>query len=213
MTLFPTSPFPPPCSYGPAYTMPASPRGPSNAFMPGGVGSLVNPSKNRSLRGGVVVRNGSAVLGKGMSLPGIMRSSSTLPRMSARQLQQPIPHNSPSFLRPNSSINFPSAPIAPASSPLVTQAQSFQSQPPPVPMHMMLSSPLGGVAPKPCDINDVYMDEFCKSITDHVLPDGECRVRDVKPHPYFEGCGRWLKAVPARKGVRCLSEGEVSLAS
>lgn len=175
------------CSYGLAYTMPASPRGASNAYL-----GLV-PSKNRSLRGGVVVRNGGAAAtglgGKGMSMPGtgVIRSSSTLPRMSARQLQQPIPSNVPSFLRPNSSINFPSAPVAPtASSPLVTQAQSFQ----PLPHHHLLSSqqqlPVAHtalssssciVAPKSCDMDDVYMDELCKSITDHVLPDGELRTR------------------------------------
>lgn len=156
-------------SYGPAYTMPATPRGAaggsgaSNVYLPGSM----SPSKSRSLRGGVVVRNGTPAAVKGMSLPGIFRSSSTLPRMSARQLQQPIPHNTPSFLRPNSSINFPSAPVAPiSSSPLATQAQSFQS-----PLPVSSSSSL--LPQKSCDINEMYMADLCKRVTDHVLPDGE----------------------------------------
>lgn len=139
--------------------MPATPRGTvggASAYMSGSMA----PNKIRSLRGGIA-RNGGSPVGKGMSLPGVGRTSSTLPRMSARQLQQPIPHSNPSFLRPNSSI-FPSAAIAPASSPLVMQTQSFQSS---------------ILPPKPCDISELYMAELCKSVTDHVLPDGECSQR------------------------------------
>lgn len=153
--------------------MPATPRGASST-------GLI-PNKARSMRGGVLVRNGGVAaasgLGKYISLQGVVRSSSTLPRMSAKQLQQPIPQNSPSFLRPNSSANFPSAPIAPVSSLLVSQAQSFQQVLPPFQQqllshtHSMLSSSI--LAPKPCDLDDVYMDELCRSITDHVLPDGK----------------------------------------
>ncbi len=149
--------------------MPVTPRGMGGAYLPMGM----NPSKNRSLRGGIVIRNGGGAGGpggKGMSLPGVMRSSSTLPRMSARQLQQPIPHNAPSFLRPNSSINFPAgagAPVGPASSPLVTQAQSFQ------PTSSSPSTILPPSSSRAPDVNELYMDALCKSITDHVLPDGE----------------------------------------
>lgn len=156
---------PPLFSYGPAYTMPATPRGGAVGGSSYIQGSLP-PSKNRSsLRVGVATRNGG--LGKGVSLPGgVVRSSSTLPRMSAKQLQQPIPHNSPSFLRPNSTINFPLAPIGPAPLQLVTQLQSFQ------PQHAT-SPPSSSSSPKACDINDMDMEELCKSITEHVLPDGE----------------------------------------
>ena len=156
-----------PSSYGPAYTMPATPRGGAVGGSSYVQGSLP-PSKNRSsLRVGVATRNGG--LAKGASLPGgVVRSSSTLPRMSAKQLQQPIIHNSPSFLRPNSTINFPSAPIGPASSPLalVSQLQSFQ------PQHTT-SPPSSSSSPKACDVDDMYMAELCKSVTEHVLPDGE----------------------------------------
>jgi len=150
--------------------MPATPRGPSgasNVFVPA-------PGKTRSLRGGMAVRNGNSAMGKGMSLPGAVRSCSTLPRMSARQLQQPIPHSTPSFLRPNSSI-FASAAVAPTSSPLVTQSQSFQPTqvlPPPLPPSTSSILPPSKI----CDVNELYMDELCKRVTDHVLPDGECVV-------------------------------------
>ena len=174
--------FFPPCSYGTAYTMPVTPRGGSGmggAYLPVGMG----PNKSRSLRGGVVIRNGGGAGGpggKGMSLPGVMRTSSTLPRMSARQLQQPIPHNAPSFLRPNSSINFPpggaGAPVGPTSSPLVTQAQSFQPTSSPQqsqPSTILPPPPSSSSSSKTPDVNELDMDALCKSMTDHVVQDGE----------------------------------------
>ena len=160
---------PSPCSYGTAYTMPATPRGTGGTFSPGG-----GASKSRSLRGGVAMRNGNFLAGKGMPLPGSTRASSTLPRMSARQLQQPIPHSSPSFLRP-SSTSFPSAPPPlPPSAPGAGQltSQSFQT-----PLTMTSTSSLVSGLPPPlpprsCDFNEMYMDDLCKRVTDHVLPDG-----------------------------------------
>ena len=151
------------CSYGPAYTMPVTPRG---TYQPGGM-----TNKSRSLRGGVV-RNGNSVVGKGVSLPGYVRTSSTLPRMSARQLQQPIPHNVPSFLRPNSTVNFPS-PVTPVSSQLISQGQSFQPTSLIPSTTSFINVPPPPLPPRSCDVNEMYMDDLCKRVTDHVLPDGK----------------------------------------
>lgn len=183
-------------SYVTAFTMPATPRGgQGSAYFPGNMAT----NKSRSLRGGMV-RNGSMLTpsgGKGGLLPGPVRTSSTLPRMSARQLQRPIPHNTtPSFLRPNSTINFsPGSPIqAPPPPPSSGQqqviGQSFQPQQIHVSSHLTSSathtasssssSPFAAAVghppplpPRTCEISETYMDDLCKRVTDHVLPDGE----------------------------------------
>lgn len=170
--------------------MPATPRGQigSGYPLPPGSAGLVN--KGRSLRGGagVSTRNvGSLMGGKGVSLPGSTRTCSTLPRMSARQLQQPIPHNIPSFLRPNSTINYPVIPILPGQQ--QQHEESFQTNRtlPSTSSLVMAPPPL---PPRGCDVSEVYMDELCKSVTDHVLPDGktviECLLFPFHPLPHFE---------------------------
>ena len=170
-----------------AYTMPATPRCSVGAgYSSGGTGMV----RNRSLRGNVI-RNGDGVGVKGLSLPGstATRTSSTLPRMSARQLQLPIPHATPSFLRPTSAFIPSAAPPIPSHTHLhglSHQVQVFQS--PHTSAVTQLSSPatattastpfLGSsgvpppLPPRTYEMSETYMDDLCKSITDHVLPDG-----------------------------------------
>jgi len=180
-----------------AFTMPATPRSAtssggynSGGMVTGGSGG----TRTRSLRGaGVVIRsNGNPLANaKGMSLPGsaTTRTSSTLPRMSARQLQQPIPHATPSFLRPNSAFIQPSMVPVTASQLLNHQVGSFQPHaipPPPlssssasaIAMPSSFLPPSGGSVPPPLpprtyEMSDKDMDELCKKVTDHALQDGE----------------------------------------
>ena len=169
-----------------AYTMPATPRsGVGISYNTGGPGAI----RSRYLRGSVGVRSGDGAGSKGLSLPGATatRTCSTLPRMSARQLQQPIPHATPSFMRPTSAFVSPSAPPIPSRSRLLShQGQGFQ---PPLITAITHSStaattsaPLpesaGGPPPLPPRtyyISDNYMDDLCKRITDQALPDGMFR--------------------------------------
>lgn len=129
--------------------------------------SGASANKTRSLRS----PRSTSVNSKVLSLPNFGRSSSTLPRMSARQLQQqPLPHHAPSFLRPKSNI-FPSAATPPSSgggAPMSPQAKPFlppsqQSAfvvPPPLPPRQSY------------EVNDSEMDYFCERVTAHVI-DGE----------------------------------------
>jgi hypothetical protein len=124
--------------------------------------------KTRSLRS----PRSSTVNNKIVSLPNFGRSSSTLPRMSARQLQQqPLPHHAPSFLRPKSNI-FPAgaAPAVPSGPPMSPQAKPFL--PPSQPSAFGAPPPL---PPRHYEVNDSEMDYFCERVTAHVI-DGEWMV-------------------------------------
>lgn len=143
-----------------------------------GIPSHTSPTrggKSRSLRttrGGVIgVGGGGFAQGKSLTLPASSRSSSTLPRMTARQLQQPIPHIP--FPRPKSTASFPSSgggggggsgmsvgakPFVPPPVTLSTGANSAFSVPPPIP-------------PRSSELNEKYMYELSKSVTEHVLDD------------------------------------------
>lgn len=148
-------------SWGPGfYTIHAMPSATANSRLSGAAAH-----KTRSLRS----PRSSSVNNKIVSLPNFGRSSSTLPRMSARQLQQqPLPHHAPSFLRPKSNI-FPAGatPTVPSGPPMSPQAKPFlppsqQSAfgaPPPLP-------------PRHYEVNDSEMDYFCERVTAHVI-DGE----------------------------------------
>ena len=185
-----------------AFTMPATPRSATTSEGYNSVGSASGGmvtggsggTRTRSMRGvGVVFRNGNPMANaKVMSLPGsaTTRTSSTLPRMSARQLQQPIPHATPSFLRPNSAFIQPSTVPVTASQLLNHQGrQGFQPHgvpPPPlssssasgIAMTSTFLPPNGGSVPPPLpprtyEMSDKDMDELCKKVTDHALQDGE----------------------------------------
>ncbi len=182
--------------------MPATPRSAmaSGGYSMGGsasVGMISGGSggtRSRSLRGGVVIRNGSPLANsKGMSLPGsaTTRTSSTLPRMSAKQLQQPIPHATPSFLRPNSAFIQPSTATVTASQLLNHQGgQGFQPHglPPSIPPPLSSTSssilsksssfmPASGVPPplppRTYEMSETDMDDLLQRVTDHALQDGK----------------------------------------
>lgn len=107
-------------------------------------------SKTRSLRNPRTVSSAQA---KGLSLPSFSRASSTLPRMSARQLQQtPMPHHTPAFLRPKSLVGCTSSPNG-KGFPLANQTYSA---PPPLPPRN-----------RPDDTN--YMNDLPQRVAEHAL--------------------------------------------
>lgn len=146
--------------WGPGfYTIHAMPSATANSRLSGAAAH-----KTRSLRS----PRSSTVNNKIVSLPNFGRSSSTLPRMSARQLQQqPLPHHAPSFLRPKSNI-FPAGatPTVPSGPPMSPQAKPFL--PPSQPSAFGAPPPL---PPRHYEVNDSEMDYFCERVTAHVIDD------------------------------------------
>ncbi len=140
-------PVPLPCSFGGFHTIHTVP---SALSQPRG-------SKTRSLRSPRMTGGGAAI--KGLSLPTYSRASTTLPRMSARQLQQaPLPHHTPAFLRPKSLLAYPNSPNG-KGFPLASQ--TYSAPPPPLP-------PRGGRQ----DSADNYMNDLPQKVAEQAL-DGE----------------------------------------
>ena len=140
---------------------------------------------------------------KGMTLPNQSRSSSTMPHISPNQLPQvsakylvamcfhtasspPSHHQSapsppPPVIRPKSTSSFPSQmnPNSKPFMPLSSASGSYSSSsslPPPIP-------------PRASEVNDKYMDDLCKRVTEQAL---EGEVASNPPLPYYFLCRSFL---------------------